>query len=89
MRSSAIRFPRAQWALVFFDDDGMIFVRRNGANAIADEYRFVYPEGRGYQRMLIDAGSVRKEDFLVEMQRKLREDPESRAYDREIAARRK
>ena len=76
--ATSVRFPQSQWALVFFDDDGMIFVRRNGANPIADEYRFVFPEGHGYQRMLIDAGRVRKEDFLAEIERKLREDPGSR-----------
>ena len=75
---TSVRFPQSQWALVFFDDDGMIFVRRNGANRVAAEYRFVFPEGRGYQRMLIEAGRVRKEDFLAEIERKLREDPGSR-----------
>ena len=75
---TSVRFPLSQWALVFFDDDGMIFVRRNGANRIAGEYRFVFPEGRGYQRMLIEAGRVRKEDFLAEIEGKLREDPGSR-----------
>lgn len=77
---TATRFPRSRWALVYFDDDGMIFVRRDGANAhvLGNEYEAVYPEGRGYQRFMVESGQVSRERAVAELRRKLAEDPDSR-----------
>jgi hypothetical protein len=72
------RFPRSRWALVHWDDDGMIFVKRNGVNAQATEYTAIYPEGRGYQKLMIESGAVDRSLVLAELQRKLLEDPQSR-----------
>ena len=72
------RFPRPRWALVYWDDDGMIFLKRSGVNAPATEYTALYPEGRGYQKQLIESGAVDRSLALAELQRKLREDPKSR-----------
>jgi hypothetical protein len=77
---SATRFPRSRWALVYFDDDGMIFVRRDGVNAhlVAGEYSAVYPEGAGYQRFQVESGAADRRRAAAELQRKLAEDPSSR-----------
>ena len=73
------RFPRSRWALVYFDDDGMVFVRRDGANGhvLADEYASLYPEGWGYQQHLVENGSVNRDAAITELRRKLSEDPHS------------
>ena len=85
---SVSRFPRARWALVYWDDDGMILVRRDGANAAltAREYEVVVPEGRAYLAELVKAGSVSRELAIAELQRKLREDPGSRRARRLLAS---
>ena len=77
---TATRFPRSRWALVYWDDDGMVFVRRGGANQslIAREYTVVYPEGDGYQADLVERGVVDRGRVIAELQRKLAEDPGSR-----------
>lgn len=72
------RFPRSTWALAYWDDDGMIFVKRNGMNALGAVYSAIYPEGRGYQKQVIESGAVDRSLALAELQRKLREDPGSR-----------
>lgn len=76
---TATRFPRSRWALVYFDDDGMVFVRRAGANAhaLADEYTALYPEGWGYQQHLVQNRSVDRDAVLAQLRRKLAEDPRS------------
>ena len=77
---TAARFPRSQWALVFWDDDGMIFVRRAGPNRhlLAGEYRVAQPEGTGFLKELVAQGRVNRAEAIAELQRKLREDPQSR-----------
>jgi hypothetical protein len=77
---SATRFPRSRWALVYFDDDGMIFIRRDGVNRglLGHEYTAVYPEGAGYQRFQMESGAVDRERAAAELHRKLAEDPASR-----------
>ena len=72
------RFPRAAWALVYWDDDGMVFVKRNGPNSIAGEYTSVFPEGRGYQRDLVERGTIDRARAIAELQRKIAEDPDCR-----------
>ncbi|HEX6176755.1 MAG TPA: hypothetical protein VF057_00240 [Thermoanaerobaculia bacterium] len=85
---TATRFPRSRWALVYFDDDGMVFVRRDGVNApLAQlEYRHVYPEGFGYQRFLVTTGREPRDRVIAELRRKLAEDPESRRARRLLAS---
>ena len=77
---TATRFPRSRWALVYFDDDGMVFIRRSGVNAklLDREYAAVYPEGAGYQRAQVESGAADRGRAVAELQRKLREDPQSR-----------
>jgi len=75
---TATRFPRARWALVYWDDDGMVFVRRGGANTISGEYTSVFPEGRGYQRDLAARGTIDRSRAVAELQRKIAEDPSCR-----------
>ena len=77
---SATRFPRSRWALIHFDDAGMLFVRRDGVNRhLADlDYDAIYPEGSGYQRYLVESGAVDRARAIEQLQRKLREDPTSR-----------
>lgn len=72
---SATRFPRARWALAYWDDDGMVFVKRGGANAFADDDDAVFPEGRGYQRQLVDEGVVDRARAVAQLQRKIADDP--------------
>ncbi len=69
------RFPRTRWALVDWDDDGMIFVRRGGPNSTAGEYDAVFPEGRDYQQHLVAAGSVDRNRVVEQVRRKIAEDP--------------
>lgn len=77
---TSARFPRSQWALVFWDDDGMIFVRRAGPNgqALDGEYRIVQPEGTGFMKALVAEGRADRAGAIEELQRKLRDDPGSR-----------
>lgn len=75
---TATRFPRSRWALVDWDDDGMIFVRRGGVNSVAGEYTSVFPEGRGYQAQLAAAGTIDRSRAIAELKRKIAEDPSCR-----------
>jgi hypothetical protein len=63
---SSTRFPRSRWALVEWDDDGMIFVKRNGVNPIRGEYTAVQPEAW-------EIGP--RATAISELERKLAEDP--------------
>lgn len=76
--ATVTRFPRARWALLYWDDDGMVFVRRNGVNAIAGEYSSVFPEGRGFQGDLVTRGTIDRSRAIAELQRKIAEDPKCR-----------
>ncbi|HEX9164225.1 MAG TPA: hypothetical protein VF980_21160 [Thermoanaerobaculia bacterium] len=69
------RFPRARWALVDWDDQGMVFVRRGGPNSVAGEYDAIFPEGRGYERELVASGTLDRSGVVAQLQRKLAEDP--------------
>jgi hypothetical protein len=77
---SSTHFPRSRWALVYWDDDGMILVKRNGINAhfAASEYTALFPEGTGYQQSLIRGGKINKGKATAEVSRKLKEDPGSK-----------
>jgi hypothetical protein len=84
MPFSSTHFPRIRWSLVYFDDTGMILVKRNGQNQnlTALEYSAVYPEGHGYQKSLLKAGKLDLEQARQQLQRKLREDPGCRRAQR-------
>jgi hypothetical protein len=74
---SSTRFPRSQWALVYWDDAGMVLVRRRGVNAAlaATEYAHLFPEGRDYQRQLVIEAGLDRQAVIAELRRKLTEDP--------------
>jgi hypothetical protein len=75
---SSTHFPRARWALVYWDDDGMILVKRNGMNAALTklEYTSIFPEGSAYMQMLVHSKKIDKGRSVEELQRKLKEDPD-------------
>lgn len=74
---TSTHFPKSRWALVYFDDDGMIFIRRSGVdqNLLNLEYTSVYPEGRMYQLMLARSGKVDVPKSIQELEGKLSQDP--------------
>jgi hypothetical protein len=74
---SSTHFPRNQWALVYWDDTGMILVKRSGINSdvLSSEYRAVYPEGTSYEAMLAKEGKLDVQAARSELTRKLTEDP--------------
>lgn len=74
---TSTHFPRNKWALVYWDDDGMVFVKRGGTNASLTEmeYTAVFPEGTDYQLSLVRGGKVNQEQAVAEIMRKLKEDP--------------
>ncbi len=77
---AASRFPRHDWALVYWDDTAMVYVRRSTAPAAifaAHESRYVYPEAAGYQLAAIRSGRVPLAACLRELEEKLRDDPGS------------
>ncbi|MBI1949744.1 MAG: hypothetical protein HYS34_00075 [Acidobacteria bacterium] len=76
---SANHFPREDWALVYWDDDAMIFARRSREyeGVIARlEYRAIHPEDWRYQLAGVAAGQLQAGPILEELRRKLRDDPE-------------
>jgi hypothetical protein len=77
---TSTRFPRNRWALIFWDDDGMVLIKKNGMNRnlAALEYKFVFPEGRSYQLMAVKNGLVDRQKAIQELQRKLTEQPSCR-----------
>ncbi len=85
---SAAHFPRTAWALVDWDDDGMLFVRRGGVNArlAAAEYSAVYPEGPGYMESLVASGKIPREAAIAQIRRKLRDDAGSERARRLLAS---
>lgn len=74
---TSTHFPRSRWALIYWDDDGMVFIRRNGINQnlLNREYTASYPEGQGYQEMLARSGRIDAGQSIHELEQKLSEDP--------------
>jgi hypothetical protein len=74
---TSTHFPRSAWALVYWDDVGMVFVRREGVNhrLLSAEYTSVFPEGRYYQEALAKSGRLDVNRSIGELHRKLNEEP--------------
>jgi hypothetical protein len=81
---SSTHFPRSRWALVYWDDDGMILVKRNGVNGslASQEYSSVFPEGNMYQLSLVRGAKVHPDQAIAEILRKLKEDPQCKRAQR-------
>jgi len=89
---TSTHFPRSSWALVYWDDDGMILVKRTGLNRelLTFEYEAVFPEGiqngRTYQEILARSGRLDGHKAIEELQRKLKEEPQCRRAQRLLQA---
>ena len=85
---TSTHFPRSSWALVYWDDDGMILIKRTGLNRklLTFEYEAVFPEGiqngRTYQEILARSGRLDGSKAVEELQRKLKEEPQCRRAQR-------
>ncbi|HSE42305.1 MAG TPA: hypothetical protein VLH08_16185 [Acidobacteriota bacterium] len=77
MPFSETHFPRKKWALIYWDDVGMVLVKRNGVNAelLNLEYKQIYPEGHNYMEALLMKGLISRDVAQTELKRKLTEDP--------------
>ena len=82
---SATYFPSSSWALVYWDDDVMVMLRRTERNAaiIARlEYRALQPEDWRFLWASLLIGRIPAAPIVAEIDRKLREDPDcARARD--------
>lgn len=75
---SSAYFPATDWALVYWDDDAMIFLRRGPEHeALIErlEYRAVNPDDWRYLWAGVLIRRIPVEPILRELQRKLDEDP--------------
>jgi hypothetical protein len=84
---SSTHFPRTRWALIYWDDDGMILVKRNGVNTALTnlEYTSIFPEGDSYMQMLVRSNKIDKARAIAELQRKLKEDPQCKRAKKLLA----
>jgi hypothetical protein len=77
---SALWFPKAEWALVYWDDVAMVFVRRNGARTNLlekHEYRVIRPDDLAHlERSLLDEPGL-LEQAIAESIRALDTNPAS------------
>jgi len=76
---SATYFPRASWALVYWDDDVMVMLRRTPEHeeTIARlEYRALQPDDWRFLWASALIGKVPPGPIMAEVERKLREDPD-------------
>ena len=75
---SVAYFQRSSWALVYWDDLSLIFVRRGDpayAGLLKEEYQVVNPDDAPHLVQAIRSGQVKVEEALREVDRKLGEDP--------------
>ena len=75
---SAAYFQPVKWALVYWDDDALVFVRRDDAryrDLLAREFRIVNPDDSEHLLSEIRQGRVDRSLALAEVDRKLKEDP--------------
>jgi|GEM_PF-985001 len=82
---SAVYFPSAEWALVYFDDTAMVFVRRgSGGQPWVDraEYRVLNPEDAAFVLEKAAHDPAFASQALAEAERRVKETPPSqRAED--------
>jgi len=85
---TSTHFPRSAWALVYWDDDGMVLIRRKGLNAslVSGEYTSVFPEGDLYQTSLARGGKIDRNKAIFEIRRKLAEEPGCKRAQRLLQA---
>ncbi len=65
-------FPRSKWALVFWDDAALVFVRRTPENkAVIDKYeaRFIWPYNLEQMKYFINSKTIAKDDVRRELER--------------------
>jgi len=75
---SAAYFQPVRWALVYWDDDALIFVRRDDPryrSLLDHEFRIVNPDDAEHLLSEIGRGKVDRREALAEVERKLEEDP--------------
>ncbi len=85
----AVFFPREKFALVAWDDAGMLLVRRTperAARLAAEEYRFVDPEDWRYTLEQAARDPAFRRGALAELRRRLAEPPRSRRAEDLAAA---
>jgi len=76
---SANHFRKEAWALVYWDDDAMVMLRRTPENAdviAREEYRAIQPEDWRHDYAGVLTGRVPLGPILAELQRKTRDDPD-------------
>jgi hypothetical protein len=82
---SAAYFPKERWALVYWDDLTMIFLRRSEMHAaLIDrfEYRALHPDDWQHLVAQVATGRAPLAPILAEIERKIQEDPGCRrAFD--------
>lgn len=77
--TNALFFPRERFALVYWDDVAMIFLRRTPEREALlerEEYRFVHPEDWRATLAQAEADPLFRAAALKEIERRLHEDPE-------------
>jgi hypothetical protein len=75
---AAAYFPKDRWALVYWDDDAMIYLKRgpmHAARIARLEYGAVHPDDWQYLFAGVLVGRVPVGPILEDLDRKLREDP--------------
>ena len=76
--TNSLFFPRERFALVYWDDVAMIFLRRTPERAALlerEEYRFVHPEDWRATLAQAERDPFFRAAALAEIERRLREDP--------------
>jgi hypothetical protein len=79
-------FPRTSWALVYWDDSGLVFLKRTPAFKKIidrDEYKFVWPYNLEQMNFLLHKGLVKKSQARAELDRH-RQFPGPTAHGQEI-----
>jgi hypothetical protein len=79
---SAAYFQASRWALVYWDDLALIFVRREDPSyhdLLDLEYKIVNPDDASHLLEEIRRGRVRREDALRELERNLQDNPSCRS----------
>jgi hypothetical protein len=77
---SVLWFPSTQWALVYWDDVAMVFVKRDTAAAELleqHEYRLIRPDDLDSLVQRLAQGRLDRRQLAIEIYRKLEQDPDS------------